>query len=206
LAKRRAACYQGDSVSNHALIEHDDSILIVIDVQAVFLDKLPVDEQRRLLGRIGWLIGVADWLHIPLVVTAEDAPGLGGVAPEIAQTLPGIAVHNKLVFGLADDPAIMADVVRTARKTAVLVGLETDVCVAQSALGLLDHGHRVVVVADASGSPGTAHAAGLRRMRDAGVVVVDTKSLYYEWMRTVAQVHRFRAERADLRAPEGMRL
>lgn len=194
-------------MADHLLIDHQDSALIVIDAQPAFLDKLPEDEQRALVSRIRWLIGVATWLKVPLVVTAEDLPHLGGPAPEIARLLPPeTTAHDKMIFGLAGDPAILEAVERTNRKTAVLVGLETDVCVAQSALGLLEHGYRVVAVADATGSPGTAHAAGLARMRDAGVVILDTKGLYYEWLRTVEQTQRFRGERADLPIPEGMRL
>src|SRR5262249_36959339 len=171
------------------LIDPDDSILLVIDVQAAFLDKLPAVEQRPLLDRIGWLIGVASWLHIPLVVTAEDIPRLGGVVPDLAQFLPpATPTYNKEVFALAAAPAILAAVAHTDRKTAILTGLETDVCVAQSALGLLHRDYRVVVVADATGSPEPAHAAGLSRMRDAGVVIVHVKNLYYEWLRTVEQV------------------
>lgn len=189
------------------LIDHHDSALIVIDAQPAFLDKLPEDERRALVSRICWLIGVATWLEAPLVVTAEDLPHLGGPLPEIARMLPAeTPIHDKMIFGLADDLAILAAVERTGRNTAVLVGLETDVCVAQSALRLLQRGFRVVAVADATGSPGTAHAAGLARMRDAGVVILDTKGLYYEWLRTVEQAQRFRRERADLPIPEGMRL
>ena len=55
-----------------ALINVDDSILIVIDVQPPFLDKLPREDSQLLRNRICWLIGVANWLHVPLVVTAED--------------------------------------------------------------------------------------------------------------------------------------
>jgi nicotinamidase-related amidase len=191
---------------DHTLVDCDDSILIVVDVQPAFLDKLPALDRRPLVDRIRWLVGVATWLRIPLVVTAEDLPHLGGVAPEIAQVLPDTPTHNKMIFNLAGDPEILAAVARTDRKTAVLVGLETDVCVAQSALGLLEHGYRIVAVADATGSPGAAHTAGLDRMRDAGVVIIHTKNLYYEWLRTVDQVHRFRTECADLPVPEGMRL
>jgi nicotinamidase-related amidase len=197
---------QEDNMPDHSLVDHADSILIVIDAQPAFLDKLPATERRPLVERICWLVGVASWLHIPLVVTAEDLPHLGGPAPEIAQMLPEMRIHDKMIFGLANEPDIMADIAHTGRNTAVLVGLETDVCVAQSALGLLEQGYRVVAVADATGSPEPAHAAGLSRMRDAGVVIIHTKSLYYEWMRTVDQVHRFRTERSDLRVPEGMRL
>jgi nicotinamidase-related amidase len=193
-------------VAGRLLIERDDSILIVIDAQPAFLAKLPEPEQRALLSRIHWLIGIADWLQIPLVVTAEDLPHLGGVAPELAQVLSPKAIFNKMIFGLADDPAILGAVAQTSRKTAVLTGLETDVCVAQSALGLLEHGYRVVAVADATGAPEPAHTAGLSRMREAGVVIVNVKNLYYEWLRTVEYVRRFRRECADLPVPEGLRL
>ncbi len=193
-------------MADQLLIDRDDSILIVIDAQPAFLGKLAAKAERALLTRLCWLIGVANWLAIPLVVTAEDVPRLGGVAPELAQLLPDTPTFNKMIFGLADDPAILAAVVRTNRKTAILTGLETDVCVAQSALGLLARGYRVVAVADATGSPGTAHTAGLTRMRDAGVVIVNVKNLYYEWLRTVEQARRFRMECADLARPEGMRL
>ena len=90
------------------------------------------------------------------------------------------------------------------RGTVVLTGLETDVCVAQSALGLLDRGHRVVVVEDAVGSPGRAHAAGLDRMRRAGAIPVVAKQLHYEWMRTVERSRAFRAAHPDLVQPPGV--
>jgi nicotinamidase-related amidase len=193
-------------MSGKLLIDPDDSVLIVIDAQPAFLDKLPAGERSALVSYLCWLIGVARWLDIPIVVTTEDLPHLGGPAPEIAQMLPDTPTFNKMIFGLADDPAILAAVAQTNRKTTILTGLETDVCVAQSALGLLERGYRVVVVADATGSPGTAHAAGLERMREAGAVVLNVRNLYYEWLRTVEQVKRFRRERADLAIPEGMRL
>lgn len=193
-------------MTEHLLVDHSDCALILIDAQPAFLDKLSEGTRRGLVSRICWLTGVATWLGIPFIVTAEDLPRLGGVAPEIAQVLPETPVFNKMIFGLADDPAILAAIARTKRKTTVLLGLETDVCVAQSALGLLERGYRVVAVADATGSPGDAHEAGLARMREAGATIVQAKGLYYEWLRTVEQVHRFRTERADVAPPEGVRL
>ena len=79
----------------------------------------------------------------------------------------------------------------TGRTTAILVGFETDVCVAQSAIGLLGQGYRVVVVADATGSPGTGHGFGLERMRGAGVLLSSVKGVYYEWVRTVQRDRAF---------------
>ena len=184
-----------------ALLDVDDSVLIIIDVQPPFLDKLPREDSQLLRNRICWLIGVAGWLHVPLVVTAEDSAREGGVDPQVARALPvGVQVHNKMVFDLAADPAILAAVAQTGRKAAVLVGLETDVCVAHSALGLLGHGYQVVVVADATGSPGTAHGFGLERAADAGALITSVKSLFYEWMRTVERARQFRTATARTRA------
>jgi hypothetical protein len=70
----------------------------------------------------------------------------------------------------------------------------------------MDEGRRVVVVEDAVGSPGSAHAAGLDRMRRAGVIPVVTKQLHYEWMRTVERSRAFRAAHADLVQPPGVLL
>ena len=73
-----------ETMPGQLLIDPDDSILIVIDAQPAFLDKLPAPDRRTLVSHLCWLIGVATWLAIPLVVTAEDLPHLGGVAPELA--------------------------------------------------------------------------------------------------------------------------
>jgi nicotinamidase-related amidase len=194
------------SMIQRALIDADDSVLIVIDVQPPFLDKLPREDSQPLRDRICWLIGVAGWLYVPLVVTAEDIPREGGVDPQVARALPaGSHVHNKMVFDLAAEPAILAAVAQTGRKTAVLVGLETDVCVAHSALGLLEHGYQVAVVADATGSPGMAHSFGLERAARAGALITSVKGLFYEWIRTVERVREFRAATVHtLALPDGV--
>ena len=189
-------------IKHHALIDVDDSVLIAIDVQAAFLDKLPTAERTQLLRRICWLIHVARCLNVPLVVTAEDIPTLGSVHPQVTDALPpGTQVYNKMVFGLAADPMILAAIERTSRNTAVLTGLETDVCVAQSAIGLLQSGYRVATVADATGSPGTGQAFGLERMRSAGALILGFKALYYEWLRTVERADRFREQYAEIVLP-----
>jgi len=189
------------------LLASEDSILIVIDVQPPFLHKLAPEEQQPVLKRICWLIGVANWLHVPLIITAEDILRLGTVDAQITPRLPPqTPIYNKMIFDLMADPTILSAVARAQRKTAILVGLETDVCVAHSALGLLRCGYRVAVVADATGSPGAAHPFGLDRIRQAGGLVVSVKGLFYEWIRTVEQARRFHSECEVLGVPEGVLL
>lgn len=169
-----------------SLTDVDDSILIIIDVQQEFLDKLDRDHSMALVNRIGWITEMAVRFEVPLVVTVEDMKNNSGTVRQVAAKLPpGVKPHNKMSYGLAGDPDILHAIEKSGRKTAVLVGLETDVCVCQSALGLLENGYRVVVLADAVGSPGPCHDQGIERMRNAGAVISSVKGTFYEWQRTV---------------------
>jgi hypothetical protein len=153
------------------------------------------------------MTGVAVALGIPVVVTEEDPASNGPTDPAIAGRLAAdTPVLVKPVFGLADVPEILAAVDATRRRTAVLVGAETDVCVAHSAVGLLDRGFRVVVVADATFSPGGMHEHGLAHVRDAGAEVRHAKGVYYDWVRTLEAARAFEAANPDLGEPPGFSL
>jgi nicotinamidase-related amidase len=197
-----------EEISVHkSLINADDSCLIVIDVQKIFLEKLPEEESERFVKRLLWLVNVATRLGIPLVVTAEDIDKNGSIIPELEAILPtDTYIHNKMIFGLAADQTIASAVKETKRNVSILVGLETDVCVAQSAIGLLGQGYQVVVVEDACASPGQAHANGLARMKNADVLVSNVKSLFYEWLRTVENCREFYSQHKDGLGDPGIQL
>ena len=192
-------------MTSPSLLEVNDSLLIAIDIQPSFIKKENTEDSNPILQRMCWVIKVANWLNIPLIVTAEDISHSGNISNEVAQVLPPeTKIYNKMIFGLAAQSDIFDAVQQTQRKTAVLIGYETDVCIAHSALGLMDLGYKVAVVADATGSPGAAHQIGLDRIRDAGGIIVSAKSLYYEWIRTVEKSIEF--ERLGIPTPEGMTL
>lgn len=166
------------------LTDRDDSLLIVIDVQQTFLDKLETDLAQLIVNRIQWLVRAAAQLRVPIIATAENKKELGGTVWEIARFFPTKTMeHDKTYFGLPGHSRILSDVKKTGKNTAVLVGLETDVCVMQSAMGLLQNGFRVVVLSDATASPGPCHQAGILRMQNAGVIISTVKGLFYEWVR-----------------------
>lgn len=170
------------------LVDVADSLLVVVDTQPGFLGRSEPGVANAVVERIAWLVRVAGQLGVPVVVTEEEPGEHGPTDPRIVAVLPPTTPrHDKVVFGLADQPDILAAVDATGRGTAILVGLETDVCVAHSAIGLLDHGFRVVVIADATASPAGGTTAGLERIRAAGALVTTTKGLFYEWTRTVAR-------------------
>lgn len=178
-----------------SLIKVDDCVLIVIDVQDHFLGKLSPRRASQLVSRVGWLVEVAKILGVPVVATAEEVNRYGGLTSVLAAKLPrDTKILDKAVFSLADQMDILDSVRKTGRRTAVLAGMETEVCVAQSALGLLRNGFQVIVLADVTDSPDDGHEFGLERIRGAGAILMSLKALYYEWVRTVSMSNKISEE------------
>ncbi|WMX48277.1 isochorismatase family protein [Streptomyces roseicoloratus] len=193
------------------LIDRDDCALVIIDVQTDFYppERLDVDRQRfdDMVRRIAWITSVADRLEIPVVVTEEDPDASGHTVPEIREVLPAKAVTlPKNAFAVWDNPDIAAAIEATGRTTMILVGIETDICVAHSAIQLHHAGKRVVVVDDTAYSPGQAHERGLRRLAGRGIETLSTKELFYDWVRTIQDADAFHDTHADLTVPPGVRL
>ena len=170
-------------------------MLVVVDAQPGFLAKETFTDAdtaaaRSALARMAWLVALAARLELPVVVTEEEPERHGATADDVAGVLPdGAPVFRKPTFGLANTPEILAAVRDTERRTAVVIGCETDVCVAQSAIGLLSDGFSCVVVEDATFSPGEMHARGLERLASAGVSRNHAKGVTYEWLRSVDDAH-----------------
>jgi nicotinamidase-related amidase len=171
-------------VASSALLDRKRCCLAVIDVQAFFLVKLPLDQREPLVARIAWLMQVARALEIPILATAEDIQRDGPLVPELEKLLdPGRPAFNKMVFGLHDQSDIRTAVKALGRDQFVLTGLESDVCITHSALGLKAAGYDVAVTVDACASPPPHHDIAMARLRDAGLTMTTVKGVYYEWLR-----------------------
>lgn len=179
-------------------MDRADSVLIVVDTQPGFLGGADLGDEDRTraataLERLRWIASLAALLDVPALVTEEDAATNGATDPLVLGRLPASTpVMAKSTFGLAETPELLALVAGHRRSTVVLVGAETDVCIAQSAIGLSAAGFRTIVVEDATFSPGEMHERGLDRLRRTPVELNHTKGLTYEWMRTVDDAARVR--------------
>jgi len=178
------------------LIDSDDCVLVLVDVQPGFAERIEPQTRDGILERIAFLATAARFCGVPIVASVESPERYGDLHPAVRRAAGDVDAIRKQVFGLAGDPLVGPAVRAAGRGTAVLTGFETDVCVSQSALGLLDE-LRVVVVEDAVGAPGAGHGYGLDRMRRAGVRPLHTKGLFYEWMRTVERSQAFDAAHPD---------
>jgi nicotinamidase-related amidase len=184
------------------LLDASECVLIVIDLQPDFYaNRADVDERllSAVVARAASLVGLAAALSIPMLVTEEEPNRNGATAREVMARLPaGTPVFDKPVFDLAADADIWAAVERTGRTHAVLAGLETDVCVLHSALGLIERGLTVSAVVDAVFSPEPEHRIGLERMRAGGVDLLTTKMAFYDWTRTPTRALEIRRQLPDL--------
>jgi nicotinamidase-related amidase len=158
----------------------DECAVAVIDIQ----EKLwvAIHEKERLLRNAKLLVRLARILSLPVIVSTQYAKGLGPTSAEIMSLLPGVTPVDKLEFGCFGNGDYCSAVARLAgRNTLLLCGMETHICVLQTALGALNAGHTVHVAADAVGSRTELNwKLGLERMRTAGVVISSTEMMIYE--------------------------
>ncbi len=163
------------------LLQKEKSCLIVIDVQ----EKLTpyVGQSDELITNCQWLMRLAAELDVPLLVTVHYAQGLGPTIEPLSKLMPGKTDINKLCFSCARDQSFQKHWQMANKKQAILVGIETHVCVLQTALDLCRAGVEVFVVVDAVSSRNTLdHTYGLQRMQQAGVQLVTREMVFFEWM------------------------
>ena len=157
-----------------------------------------VDHQPGVLAMVGslpaplatnnaaTLARLGDEMNLPLVITStrENLEFLGTNLEEIQHAAPG-AYENRVrragTLNAFHDPAFVAAVAATNRKTLVIAGLLTDVCLFHSVVSAVEAGYRVVIAADASGTTTTlADAVTYDRLRDAGAEVATTYGVLFE--------------------------
>ena len=167
----------------------EHSILVLVDFQERLMPA--IDEGERVLATAGFLATVDSELGVPTVGTAQNPGRLGPNLPPVAEHLD--VVLDKMAFGACEGglPDALAAVDSDgAPADVVIAGCEAHVCLLATALGLLETGRRVWVVADASGSRYPSDkAAAMERLREAGAVVVTAEMVAFEWLDTAANEH-----------------
>ena len=166
-------------------LEAEQCALIVVDMQEKLLP--PIWEKERLVRNVQLLIRLAGILKIPALVTTQYAKGLGNTVPDIASMLPDIPSIDKLMFSCFGSDVFCSLLKRLPgqRTTILLCGMETHICVMQTALGALRDGYLVHVAADAVSSRTELNwRIGLDRVRAAGAIVSSTEMMIYELLRS----------------------
>ena len=162
----------------------ENCALVVIDIQEKLLP--PIHERERLVKNSQLLIRLGKILKLPVLVTTQYEKGLGRTVPEIASLLPEQTIYDKQEFSCFANEGFRAaaHALPSQRKTLLLCGMETHICVMQTALGAIQQDYTVHVAADAVGSRSELNwRIGLDRMREAGAVISSTETILYELLR-----------------------
>jgi nicotinamidase-related amidase len=165
-------------------LEADNCALLVIDIQEKLLP--PIHERERLVRNSQLLIRLAKILNMPIIASTQYAKGLGNTVSDVASLLPTGDVVDKLQFSCFGSDVFCSLVKNLPgnRNTMLLCGMETHICVMQTALAALRNGYLVHVASDAVGSRSEWNwKVGLERMRAAGAIISSTEMMIYELLR-----------------------
>ncbi len=161
----------------------ENTVLVVIDIQDVLLPKA-TEVAAAYIAQAAKLIRIARALEVPIVVTEQNPERLGGTHAEIVEALEDIPRLPKLEFGCMANPGFREALKQADRRQLLIIGMETHVCVMQTALEAVAEGYEAFVVRDAVVSTRKSdYKAGLARMVQEGVICVSSEMAIFELLR-----------------------
>ena len=161
-----------------------DSLILIIDIQ----DKLikAAFNQASIEKAASILAKTSKVLNIPVIITEQYPKGLGETIPAIKENIGENTLYfEKTAFSALDNIEIKNAIEQAGKKQIVIFGIETHICVNQTANALKTLGYEVHVVKDACGSRAVSeYEAGLTRMKEHGIYQITTEIALFEWLKT----------------------
>lgn len=174
------------------LLDRATSVLLVVDMQEPFLQVM--HGRDPLTANVVLLCKTAAILGIPVLMSTQNVARMGTVIPAVIHSLPNaprakggataLPIIDKMSFSCASSEQFERTLTSLGKKQVVICGLETHICVSQTAHDLRYAGYQVHVVADAVSSRTLEkHKLGMERIRDAGILPAAAEAVVYEWVR-----------------------
>ncbi len=163
------------------MLETERTVLVVVDMQEPFLRG--IFERERVLQNVCTLIGGAKVLGVPVIATTQYAERMGDVVPEVREGLGDAPALDKMTFSCAADRGFMDNLNALERRQVLLCGVESHICVCQTALQLNSLSFTVHLAEEAVSSRSEANwRLGVARMRQAGIVPTSVETALYEML------------------------
>ena len=164
-------------------LQIEKSVIVIVDVQGK-LAQLMFDKDT-LFANCAILAQAANILDIPILWCQQNPKALGDTIPELTELLAHQTSIDKMCFSCARHPDFIERLNQLKRGQIILCGIETHICVHQTAIDLLDNDCDVHVIADAVSSRTESNKTiGLARMRDEGVTISSTEMALFELLKT----------------------
>ena len=162
-------------------LTRDDALFLFVDIQERLLPAM--FEAERALRRCTLLARAAAQLDIPTLVTEQNPAKLGATVEALAQVLGEYSPSEKMRFSACTEN-LLEELKSSGRKSVVLCGLETHVCITQTALDLRESGLQVFLPHDAVSSRYESDKkAGLARLNSIGAIPCCTEMIVFELLR-----------------------
>lgn len=157
----------------------DNTLVLLVDIQERLLPH--IHENEELLNRMKILLQGVKTLELPLIVNEQYKKGLGETVEPLRKILGEYNGYEKVTFSCCKNETTLDEIKKLDKKYVVLFGIETHICVQQTALDLLENGFQPVLIADCVGSrkPKDTEIA-LARMTQAGVILTTYESFLFE--------------------------
>ncbi len=163
-------------------INANDSLILIIDIQEKLVKMLNDDCISKNAAKIAKTAGI---LNIPAIITEQYPKGLGETIPDIKSALKNAEYKEKTSFSALNESGFIDLLKSKNKKQIILFGIETHICVLQTAFDLLKEHYEVFVVQDASGSRTDENKlAALRRLIHSGVQIVTTEMVIFELLKS----------------------
>ncbi len=172
------------------MLDKKKAVLVVIDVQGKLATLMY--QKDNLFANVIRMIEGAKVLGLPIIWTEQLPDKLGETSPEVKRVLEGLTPLVKKSFSCCGDNAFLVRLRETDRKQVLLTGIETHVCVYQTAMDLVRDGFEVHLVRDAVSSRIEAnYHLGLERIKEAGALLTSVEMSLFEMLR-VAEGEQFK--------------
>jgi nicotinamidase-related amidase len=161
-----------------------NSVLVLIDIQERLAAAMANGVRERLIAQVSILLNAAKVLSVPVIVTEQYPKGLGPTELELKSLLSeAVPIIEKTSFSSVKADGFLEAITDTKRTQIILTGMETHICIVQSALDLQQQGYQVFVVEDAVSSRSALNQDNaLHRMRQAGIIISNVESIVFEWL------------------------
>lgn len=163
------------------LIDAKDSVVMLIDAQEKLMPL--VQDADDITQHCRWLLEIAQYLNIPTLITEQYPKGLGKTIEPLCEFATPEHTLEKTCFSALGSPGINNLLHEWNHKQFILIGIETHVCVLQTAIELQRTNREVFVVAECTSSRDSHDKKlALKRMRQLGVQVVSREMVVFEWL------------------------
>ena len=166
------------------MLNIEDSALVIIDIQdrLVLASKYGEDTAKNMTK----IAKSANILNIPTIVTEQYPKGLGNTVPQLKEVLAeDTFITEKASFSAMLEPAFAEKIRALGKKKIVIGGIETHICVLQTAVALINEGYEVYVVKDACASRNKSeYKTGLELLKQYGAKISCTEIVLFEWLKT----------------------